>query len=155
MTAATEPTLTEITIPFPNAPTLHLQFRVGGCRFNLKPGDGEHWVNGTYTDPTDRLKSPIEQAGGIVTLSQAWGVRQMGDLAGLFDKMPRFALDVSRVRPFHLTWEGGAGENHLDLGGLPLRYQSQTARPARCPRRDKTPCRTADSESETEFSGLR
>lgn len=108
---------TEIEIPFPDTGDLHLRFTVGACRLRLTPGEGDHWVKGTYNDPTGNLPLRIDQEGGNVRFSHqpTWT-----DIFGWLAGTPRLELALGNARPYALSFESGASEVSLDLGGLPI-----------------------------------
>lgn len=106
-----------IAIPYPAADQLHLRFGVGACEFVLTPGDGEHWLEGTYRDPSGALPLQITQEGGIVRVSQE---QQLGNFPRLLGHPARFELRLGTARPCTLTIETGASEVRCDLGGIPL-----------------------------------
>ncbi|HOR46315.1 MAG TPA: hypothetical protein PLX04_08810 [Caldisericia bacterium] len=108
---------TPISIPFPASEKPKLKFSIGACKFNLRPGDGTSWVEGTYDDPTDNLPCIIEQSGNEVSVSQS---RNISGLINVFNRTPTFDLVLSSQNPFDLVIEGGASENCIELGGLPL-----------------------------------
>lgn len=107
-----------IDIPFPDAADLHLRFTVGACRLRIRTGEGPQWVAGTYTDPSNAVPLRIEQNGGVVRISQTFDWPQSW---GTFQEPPTFDLSLGKARPYALTFEAGAGEAMLDLGGAPLR----------------------------------
>ena len=108
---------TPISIPFPAGTRPKLRFSTGACKFNLKPGDGTPWVEGFYDDPTDNLPCVIEQSGNEVSISQS---RNISGLVNVFNRTPTFDLILSSQNPFDLVMEGGASDNCVELGGLPL-----------------------------------
>lgn len=112
-----EAKVTEINIPYPEEGEAHLRLNVGACRLKVRPGGGEALVSGTYEDPTGTLPLNIIQDGSTVRITQG---RSVVDWFGVFSGVPRFDLALGTARPYILTFEGGASENVLDLGGLPL-----------------------------------
>ncbi len=108
---------TEIKVPFPDGDDLRLSIAVGACRLALRPGGPEDWVRGTYTDPTGQLPPSVAQDGPGVRISQHY---EVGGVLRLFQGAPSFDLALGTARPYSLSLEGGASENSLDLGGLPL-----------------------------------
>ena len=107
--------LIKVELPFPTAPDLTLQIRVGPCRLRLTAGDGPGWISGTYSDPTQSLPMVVRTNEGTVTIAQRFEPVTLGEL-----QIPSLDLTVSRERPFALDLQAGASENVLDLGGLPL-----------------------------------
>ncbi len=125
-----EPTIetTNIDIPFPEAAERQLRLAVGACQLRIvasaAAGAETPWVAGTYRYPADTLPLKIEQAGGSVRISQEQ--RYTGIWGGLDSRsVPRFDLALGKAQPYALVFEGGASENILDLGGLPLTRFSQ------------------------------
>jgi hypothetical protein len=108
---------TPIHIPYPASQERHLVITVGACRLKLRPGAGEDWVEGTYTDPTGGIPSQVVQEGTRTRIVQKpeWPARWGG-----IHEPPTFDLMLGTAQPFALTLETGAGEAQLDLGGLPL-----------------------------------
>ena len=111
------PAPTTIDVPFPEATDLHLRIGVGACRLNVRPGTGDPWISGTYQDPTGQVPCRILQDEGTVRVTQGAAI---SDPVRLFSGVPTFELALGQGRPYQLTVEVGASENHLDLGGLPL-----------------------------------
>jgi hypothetical protein len=108
---------TAINVPFPDAGDLQLRFAVGACRLRIRPEDQEGWVSGTYQDPTGNLPFRIDQEGSTVRIvHQPDWINFFGWLSGV----PRFDLNLGKAKPYNLTFESGASEASLDLGGLPL-----------------------------------
>src|SRR5215212_8306166 len=60
---------TPIQVAYPSVDNPHLRIALGACRFKARPGEGDEWVAGTYSDPTDRrsLRIVEEQAGVTIT----------------------------------------------------------------------------------------
>lgn len=108
---------TPIHIPYPASAEKHLVITVGACRLRLRPGAGEVWVDGTYTDPTRSIPSQVVQEGTRTRIVQKpeWPTRWGG-----VHEPPTFDLMLGTAQPFAMTLETGAGEAQLDLGGLPL-----------------------------------
>lgn len=116
------PTVTDLDIPYPADEELHLCIRVGGCRVTLRPGTAGPdmagaWIRGTYHDPSGKLPPHIHRADGNVRITQG---HHVADYLGLLKGLPRMELALANERPFRLSLDGGAGELHLDLGGLPI-----------------------------------
>ncbi len=115
---------TNIDIPFPEAGDRQLRFAVGACQLRIIPGTDTPWVAGTYRYPADTLPLKIEQTGGSVRISQEQ--RYTGIWGGLDSRsVPRFELALGKAQPYALVFEGGASENIVDLGGLPVTRFSQ------------------------------
>ncbi len=108
---------TAIDVPFLEAEDLRLNIAVGACRLRIRPGGSGPWVSGSYLDPTGEIPVTVDQQGAGVRISQRYDV---GSLLKLFHGTPTFELALGNLRPYTLTLEGGASENTLDLGGLPL-----------------------------------
>lgn len=114
MSSATD---TTIDVGFPERGKLVLRIRVGGCRLRIRRGDGDRWVTGTYHDPSGVLPCRVNEQGTQVEITQ--GVNLSG-WSGLFSGTPLLDLALGVDRPYELILEGGASDNVLDLGGLPL-----------------------------------
>lgn len=108
--------VTDITIPFQEAPTLGLRIATGPCRIRVRPGGAEPWVGGRYEDPTGLLPLRTTQLSGQVTLSQTTSLASIGRLT----KAPDLELELGTARAYEIGVDGGANETVLDLGGLPL-----------------------------------
>lgn len=115
--AVTSLPVSQIHIPYPASQDNQLWITVGACRLNVRPGAGDEWVSGTYSDPTGALPYRIAQEDSRTRITQEhlWPVHWD---AG--HRVPVFDLTLGSGRPFTLTLETGASEAHLDLGGLPL-----------------------------------
>lgn len=109
--------VTEINIPYPPSGDRHLRLSVGACRLKVRPGEGDAWVSGTYTDPTGALPPRITQEGGNARISQEYRWPETWET---ITSPPRFDLALGKVGPYTLTIEAGASETDLDLGGLPV-----------------------------------
>jgi hypothetical protein len=109
---------TPIHIVYPSESNPHLRIALGACRFVARPGEGEEWVAGTYSDPTDRrpLRIVEEEAGVTITEAEPSFER----IQAVFGGVPRYELEFGKERPFALTIETGASDFDLDLGGVPL-----------------------------------
>ncbi|HEX6817995.1 MAG TPA: hypothetical protein VF120_06430 [Ktedonobacterales bacterium] len=116
---STQPTQapTQIDLPYPTSQDNQLWITVGACRLTVRPGAGDKWVSGTYSDPTGALPYRIAQEDTRTRITQEhlWPVHW-----GSGHRPPVFDLALGTSRPFALTLESGASEAHLDLGGLPL-----------------------------------
>ena len=110
--------LTNINAPFPDVGSPHLKIKVGACRLMVTPGDGAAWVVGTYHDPTGALPARIEPEGGNVTITQEVRPAEWWSLLG--GNPPRFDLALGKAKAYMLTFEVGASESSVDLGGLPI-----------------------------------
>jgi hypothetical protein len=108
---------TKIDVPFPDAESLKLRLAVGACRLHMRPGKGAAWVTGTYTDPTGQIPLRIQEEGGTLRITQG---RSFSDIFNLFSGTPEFDLQLGTSQPYSMTLEGGASDNELELGGLPL-----------------------------------
>jgi hypothetical protein len=109
---------TPIHIAYPSEGSPHLRIALGACRFVARPGEGDEWVAGTYSDPTDRrpLRIVEEEAGVTITEAEPSFER----IQAVFGGVPRYELEFGKERPFALTIETGASDFDLDLGGVPL-----------------------------------
>jgi hypothetical protein len=63
--------VTPIQVAYPSVGDPHLRVALGACRFTARPGEGEEWVAGTYTDPTDRRPLRIVEEEARVTITEA------------------------------------------------------------------------------------
>jgi hypothetical protein len=129
MTAQTQAigNVTPIAVAYPDARDLELRISEGACRLNIVPGDGETWITGTYTDPSYMRSVLVETSGGTARIAEDLGASRMWHwLRGVggggyrSDLVPHLDLALGTARPFTLSIETGASENHLDLGGLPI-----------------------------------
>lgn len=112
-----EPAATRIDIPFPTADERHLRIRVGACRLKISPGAGATWVTGSYEDPTGLLPLRVTQEGGTARIIQE---PELASFPSRFGGAARLELALGDAQPYLLTLEGGASDNTLDLGGLPI-----------------------------------
>ena len=110
--------VTPIQVAYPSVGDPHLRIALGACRFTARPGEGDEWVTGTYTDPTDRrpLRIVEEEAGITITEAEPSFER----IQAVFGGVPRYELEFGKERPLALTIETGASDFDLDLGGVPL-----------------------------------
>jgi hypothetical protein len=108
---------TEISIPFPEAAERHLHIRVGACRLRLTRGGGASWVEGSYDDPTENVRSRVIVDGGTARITQE---PHLGSLLGLGRGIPTFNLALGTAQPYTLTIETGASDTDFELGGVPL-----------------------------------
>lgn len=109
---------TPINIAFPETGDLRLRIAVGACKLNLKPGDTNAWVTGSYDDPSDSLPVKIEQDGGNVKITQNVQTSTFWNI--MPNNPPRFDLTLGKAKSFVLVFEVGASESVVDLGGLPI-----------------------------------
>jgi hypothetical protein len=109
---------TPIHVAYPSVGNPHLRIALGACRFTARPGEGEEWVAGTYSDPTDRRPFRIleEEAGVTITETEP----SLERIPAVFGGVPRYDVEFGKQRPFALTIETGASDFDLDLGGIPL-----------------------------------
>lgn len=107
----------QIHVPYPTLQDSQLWITVGACRLNVRPGTGDEWVSGTYSDPTGALPYRIAQEDSRTRITQEYLWPVHWDTG---HRVPEFDLALGTSRPFALTLETGASEAHLDLGGLPL-----------------------------------
>lgn len=115
--AETQTPTTQIHIPYPASQDKQLSITVGACRLNVRPGGGDAWVTGTYADPTESMPVRIaqEETRARITQEYSWPVHW-----GRVHTPPVFDLALGTAQPFAMSLETGAGEAHLDLGGVPL-----------------------------------
>jgi hypothetical protein len=109
---------TPIHVAYPSVDNAHLRIALGACRFTAGPGEGEEWIAGTYTDPTDRRPLRIIEEGPRVTITEA--EPSFEQIPAVFGGVPRYDVAFGKRRPFALTIETGASDFDLDLGGVPL-----------------------------------
>src|SRR5215204_3496735 len=109
---------TPIHIAYPSGSNPHLRIALGACRFAARPGEGEEWVAGTYSDPTDRRPLRIVEEEAVVTITEA--EPSFERIQSVFGGVPRYELEFGKERPFALTIETGASDFDLDLGGVTL-----------------------------------
>jgi hypothetical protein len=109
---------TPIHIAYPSVSNPRLRIALGACRFAARAGEGDEWVAGTYSDPTDRrpLRLAEEEAGVTITEAEPSFER----IQAVFGGVPRYELEFGKEKPFALTIETGASDFDLDLGGVPL-----------------------------------
>ena len=109
---------TPIQVAYPSAGDPHLRIALGACRFVARAGEGDEWVAGTYSDPTDRrpLRIVREEAGVTITEAEPSFER----IQAVFGGIPRYEVELGNKRPFALTIETGASDFDLDLGDVPL-----------------------------------
>ncbi len=107
-----------IHVAYPSVGDPHLRIALGACRFTARPGEGEEWVAGTYTDPTDRRPLRIVEDEAHVTITEA--EPSFERIPAVFGGVPRYDVEFGKGRPFALTIETGASDFDLDLGGVPL-----------------------------------
>ena len=109
---------TPIQVAYPSVDNPHLRIALGACRFKARPVEGDEWVAGTYSDPTDRrpLRIVEEQAGVTITEAEPSFER----IQAVFGGVPRYEVEFGKEKPFALTIETGASDFDLDLGGVPL-----------------------------------
>jgi hypothetical protein len=109
---------TPIHVAYPSSGTPHLRIALGACRFAARPGEGEEWVAGTYSDPTDRRPLRIVEEEARVTITEA--EPSFERIPAVLRGVPRYDVEFGNKRPFALTIETGASDFELDLGGIPL-----------------------------------
>ena len=109
---------TPIQVAYPSVGNPHLRIALGACRFTAGPGEGDEWVAGTYSDPTDRRPLRIIEEGPRVTITEA--EPSFERIPAVFGGVPRYDVEFGKGRPFALTIETGASDFDLDLGGIPL-----------------------------------
>jgi hypothetical protein len=109
---------TPIQVAYPSVDNPHLRIALGACRFKASPGEGDEWVAGTYSDPTDRrpLRIIEEQAGVTITEAEP----SLERIQAVFGGVPSYEVEFGKEKPFTLTIETGASDFDLDLGGVPL-----------------------------------
>src|SRR5215203_5079415 len=110
--------VTPIQVAYPSVGDPHLRIALGACRFTARPGEGEEWVAGTYTDPTDRRPLRIVEEEARVTITEA--EPSFERIPAVFGGVPRYEVELGKKRPFSLTIETGASDFDLDLGDVPL-----------------------------------
>jgi hypothetical protein len=109
---------TPIRVAYPSTGDPHLRIALGACRFKARPGEGDEWVAGTYSDPTDRRPLRIVEEEAVVTITEA--EPSFERIQAVFGGVPSYEVGLGNKRPFALTIETGASDFDLDLGGIPL-----------------------------------
>ena len=109
---------TPIHVAYPSVGNPHLRIALGACRFTARPGEGEEWVAGTYSDPTDRRPLRILEEEASVTITET--EPSLERIPAVFGGVPRYDVEFGKQRPFALTIETGASDFDLDLGRIPL-----------------------------------
>lgn len=110
---------TPISIPYPLVEgDLDLRIQAGACRLRVTPVDGEAWITGTYQDPSGSILVTTAVEGNRATIHVG---RSAADFFGFLSGVPELALQIGKQRPFALAIAAGASENHLELGGLPIK----------------------------------
>jgi hypothetical protein len=109
---------TPIHIAYPSVSNPHLRIALGACRFAARAGEGDEWVAGTYSDPTDRRPLRLVEEEADVTITEA--EPSFERIQAVFGGVPRYELEFGKEKPFALTIETGASDFDLDLGGVPL-----------------------------------
>lgn len=114
---------TPIEVPYPEASDLHIRIAEGACRLNMRPGNGDAWISGTWRDPSGLRPFRTSQEGGTVKLTEEPSTASMWEWLrtghGVAD-VPVVDLSLGKAKPFRLTIEIGASDNRLDLGGVPI-----------------------------------
>ena len=109
---------TPIQVSYPSVGDPQLRIALGACRFKARPGEGDEWVAGTYSDPTDRRPLRIVEEEARVTITEA--EPSFERISAVFGGVPSYEVEFGKKRPFALTIETGASDFDLDLGGVPL-----------------------------------
>jgi hypothetical protein len=109
---------TPIHVAYPSVDNPQLRLALGACRFTARPGEGDEWVVGTYSDPTERrpLRIVEEETGVTITESEP----SFEQIPAVFWGVPHYRVEFGKGRSFILTIETGASDFDLDLGGVPL-----------------------------------
>src|SRR5688572_8070817 len=110
--------VTPIQVAYPSVGDPHLRIALGACRFTARPGEGDEWVAGTYSDPTDRRPLRIVEEEAVVTITEA--EPSFERIQAVFGGVPSYEVGFGNKRPFALTIESGASDFDLDLGGIAL-----------------------------------
>lgn len=109
---------TPITIPYPDvAGDLALRIQAGACRLRVVPSDKDAWITGSYGDLGGSINVTSQTEANRLTIRVG---RSPSDFFGWMNGVPELTLEIGKTRPFALTIEAGASENHIDLGGLPI-----------------------------------
>ena len=104
-----------ITIPFPETAEPELKITAAPARLRIKPGAGENWVDGSYSEVEGGTGYKLTSSGSLTQLATDWKVTK------LRKGLPVFDLGLGTGKPFALTIETGASDkNHCDFGGVPL-----------------------------------
>ena len=109
---------TPIQVAYPSVDNPRLRIALGACRFAARAGEGDEWISGIYSDPTNRrpLRIIREEAGVTITEAEPSFER----IPAVFRGVPRYELEFGKEKPFTLTIETGASDFDLDLGGVPV-----------------------------------
>ncbi len=111
---ATE-TPTSIDVPFPSVENPQLKLTATPARVQIRPGEPEPWVSGTYSEIEGGSGYKLSSSGNVTRLSTDWKVTK------LRRGLPEFNLALGTANPFALTIESGASDkNTCDFGGVPL-----------------------------------
>ncbi len=94
-----------------------LRLRLGACRLQVRPGDDDPWVRGTYRDPGGEEPLRVERDGSELVLRQH---RSVAATVGLLHGAPVCELELGSARAFALHLDTGASDVSLDLTGRPL-----------------------------------
>src|SRR4029079_19008515 len=65
--------LTVVHVDWPETAPQALKFAFGPSKVNLRPGESDAWVDGTYQDLTGFLPVRVEQDGADARVSQGFG----------------------------------------------------------------------------------
>jgi hypothetical protein len=110
-----ENTLTAVHVDWPQADPQDLKFSFGPSKINLRPGESDAWVVGTYQDLTGFLPVRVEQDGANARVSQGFGKGTNLKATPVFD------LHLGKGKPYSITIDAGANDDsYLDFGGLSL-----------------------------------
>src|ERR687895_1700335 len=93
--------VTPIQVAYPSVGNPRLRLALGACRFTARPGEGDEWVAGTYSDPTDRrpLRIVEEEAGVTITESEP----SFEQIPAVFGGVPHYRVEFGKGRSFILT----------------------------------------------------
>ena len=111
-----------ISVAYPPSGRRHLILAVEACCLNIVTGEGAAWAEGIYTDTSGVSSLRIVEEGGTtrVSIERRSIPADYHGLPELFTSNRTLTLALGKALPFDLTIESGAGEYHLDLGGLPI-----------------------------------
>jgi hypothetical protein len=97
---------------------LHVRIEAAASRLTIRPGGGDAFISGTYSDPSGQIPLRLSQDGDTVRIAM---VKEVSDALHLLQGIPHLELELGNRMPLTLSVETGASSDRFDLGGLPLR----------------------------------
>ena len=88
---------TPINVAYPTVGDPQLRMALGACRFTARPGKGDEWVAGTYSDPTDRRPFRIVEKETSVTITESEPTFQR--IPAVFGGVPRYEVVFGKKDP--------------------------------------------------------